>query len=575
MKKKFFLVLVFLFKISVFSQQVLNNLNTSWSSVLSGVVLCEPAITSYGFCVVTDARTVSAFSSYGNLLWEKNVGRSRNVILQTLNDDYLLYADLNTNSLILLNPSGTEIWNKNLGYKLYIPPFSGRDGRFFLSSGDFLECYGINGIRKWRISVPAQKKINIQELPDGSIVVFLKEIEGQTKGYRISPFGEILEEIVFAGEVSYAATSSDGILLIFTDGSAGLFSVSDNLSENKWVLPKKNKNAQFLVSRNSDDYIYAEMLADGIIINELNKSDGSIRHSFKIKEIFGLKIQMLYYDESGIFFMDNKSAGLYSTDGKELWCSKLPAATSKNNWNYTVYTNDNHLIFCYKNWTLNAYRVIQVNNTIRNNSNKDYSSFLTIGNNFETQYSTSFSNVLIDDERIQKLRNGDYGVIEKKYHEDVVSICNAYSDFLSTSDFGTRKEKSIFELDSAGFEKILNQLMFLGNRTSQNLAANILGKTKNNSFQKVILQGIHNNGYDPDAMLLKSLEKLSVTVSYKDKTIINSICDAVYSICFFMGRPAYNSKGKDILKNFLYPSYDAKNREYARETLKKIIALDL
>ena len=126
-----------------------------------------------------------------------------------------------------------------------------------------------------------------------------------------------------------------------------------------------------------------------------------------------------------------------------------------------------------------------------------------------------------------------YGISEKKYQEDVISICNAYSDFLSTSDFGTRKEKSIFELDSAGFEKILNQLMFLGNRNSQNLAANILGKTRNSSFQKVILQGIHNNGYDPDAMLLKSLEKLSVSVSYKDRIIINSICDAVYSICFF------------------------------------------
>ena len=176
---------------------------------------------------------------------------------------------------------------------------------------------------------------------------------------------------------------------------------------------------------------------------------------------------------------------------------------------------------------------------------------------------------------MEALRTGLYSNQEKSYIQDTISICTAYSDFLSTSDFGTRKDKSIFEQDSAGFEKILMQLMLLGNKDSQNLAASILSKTPNKSFQRVILAGVKSNGYDPDGQLLKAIEKITLNVSYKDKTLSSHICDSVYSICLFMGRPAYNSKGKDILKNFLYPSYDGKIRDYARETLKKIIELDL
>ena len=90
-----------------------------------------------------------------------------------------------------------------------------------------------------------------------------------------------------------------------------------------------------------------------------------------------------------------------------------------------------------------------------------------------------------------------------------------------------------------------------------------------------ILFGICKNGYDPDQKLLQALEKLSQRVTSKDTTIINLICDSVYSICVFQGRPAYNSKGKQILKNFMYPQYSSTNRDYARNTLKRILELGL
>lgn len=575
-RRIFFAFIIFLKALNFYSQETLSNLNTSWSNVLSGVVLCTPAVTSYGFCTVTDGRCVSAFSNSGKLLWEKNTGRVKNVSLYALPDDFILYIDLSNSTLKILNPSGSEIWAKALNFDVNKEVLSGRDGRFFLTGEHIIECYGINGVNKWKLETELQKNIPLQELPDGSLVVFLQDEKNQTKGLRISPFGVVLEEILFSGSVVSANTCGDGILLTFSDGSAGLFSISNGLSQNKWVLSKRNTNAVFAVAENKLDYLYVELLPDGIVLNELNHKDGTISHSIKIKEILGSKLEKIYFNDSGILFIDNKSAGLYSKDGKELWFAKLPARTLKSSWNHIVYTGDNHLIFCYKNWTVDAYRIFQKASVQTGKTSKDfYDAFINYKNNFDTSYSYSFSQEIISDERMEALRTGLYSNQEKSYIQDTISICSAYSDFLSTSDFGTRKEKSIFEQDSTGFEKILLQLMLLGNKDSQNLAASILSKTPNKSFQRIILAGVKSNGYDPDGQLLKAIEKITLNVSYKDKTLSSHICDSVYSICLFMGRPAYNSKGKDILKNFLYPSYDGKIRDYARETLKKIIELDL
>ena len=53
------------------------------------------------------------------------------------------------------------------------------------------------------------------------------------------------------------------------------------------------------------------------------------------------------------------------------------------------------------------------------------------------------------------------------------------------------------------------------------------------------------------------------------------VCDSVYEICRFMGRPALYSKGMEILTQLLYPQYDSKVREYARNTLTKIARLKI
>ena len=84
-----FILLFSLFiTIPVVCQETLSSYNTSWTSVLPGTVICEPAITSYGFCISTDARNLMGYSSSGILLWEQKIGRVRNIDLTVIDEDF-------------------------------------------------------------------------------------------------------------------------------------------------------------------------------------------------------------------------------------------------------------------------------------------------------------------------------------------------------------------------------------------------------------------------------------------------------------------------------------------------------
>jgi len=573
-KKLFFIFILCSHLILVAAEEILNKTNATWSTVLPGVVLCRPVETSYGFCIVTDARDVIAYSKDGQQIWEKSIGRSRNVELSVLKDDFLVILEKNENKLKILNPSGNEIWTKALDFFPRERALVGYDGRFYVYSENKICCFGINGICKWEKETPHQKNIPVQQLPDGSLVIFLSETQGKTLGLRISPFGEEIEEITFAGEVKSSYSCKDGILLVFADGSAGLFSIQEGFAKNKWVLPKKSDNGIFVVSVDLSEYFYIEQNSNNVIINKINSENGNISYSKKIEDLNGEKLVQSYFNDAGLFLCDNKKAFLFNSNGTELYAANMPEIKQQN-WNYIFNLNDNYLVFCNKDWSLTAFRISQsAGKSVSSKSNNNYNSFYQLDMlPFNVVYTQDFGNQLTAEERTIALEEGNYGDLEKKYLSEVISICNIYNAEISSSDFGTRKEKSIFDLDVTGFQNILKQLSLFCNDNTQNIAANIIKKSSNRNYSLYLINNV--TGYDPDGDLLKALETKSVQITPRDVNYINSICDLVYEICCFMGRPAYNTKGKKILKQFLGSNYDVKNRKYASDTLRKIIALEL
>ena len=78
----------------------------------------------------------------------------------------------------------------------------------------------------------------LTELEDGSVLCLLNTIvDGCSTAVRVSPFGEILEEITFTSVVAGVKQSKFGTILIFTDGSLGICSSTDNKAVTRWSIP--------------------------------------------------------------------------------------------------------------------------------------------------------------------------------------------------------------------------------------------------------------------------------------------------------------------------------------------------
>ena len=212
------LTLLFTFLTTSFAGEgiELNNINATWSRVLPGKLICEPKTTSNGFAVITDAHSLMSFTSQGRIVYEKLLVRANQAFFGVLQNDLIAVITGSSKRLTLLNPDGRELWTTQTDFKITQSPVSGRDGRFFVRGDDVLACYSINGIQKWKITTPLQSKIELNELPNGSLILMLRELDGgKTKALRISPFGELEEEIKVAKAILQdAGVQKSGINII-------------------------------------------------------------------------------------------------------------------------------------------------------------------------------------------------------------------------------------------------------------------------------------------------------------------------------------------------------------------------
>ncbi|MBR5402300.1 MAG: hypothetical protein IK102_10900 [Treponema sp.] len=558
----------------------LNNLNSTWSRVLPGKPMCEPQMTSKGFAVITDAKNLMSFTSSGSLIYEKPLTRSTNAFFGVLNHDFVAVITNNSKKITMLNPDGKELWSINEDFKITDKPFSGRDGRFFVRGQDTLCCYGITGIRKWKIQTPVQSKTAVQELTDGSLVVFLQQLDqGKTQALRITPFGEIVEQITFAGEVIHALTTPQGILLVFTDGTSGLFELAQNKSVHKWLfkkeLGKKTNSDFFILSQDKTEVIYVNIKTGNVEIDYINLEDGSVKNSFTIDE--GITPTYGWYNSSGVFIADSKKACFYNNMGRYIWSGKMPDKKSPVKVSWTSFTTDNcFLLFC-SDWSIYAFQTAiapaKTDSSKKNsNTRPSYKEHYVIDTTLlELSFPMPLDKELLKSERNQILLNGNYGTTERQYASELLSVCTAYKNVISSMDFGSRKEKSIFQTDAAGLEKLLSQFGLFCTDTFCEYTAYFLRHEADRTVLHTLLYGISINGYDPDGKIMDSLEYLARNISPKDENLLKDLCNAVLSVCNTMGTQAVDPQGRDTLSVLMYPKYTSIIRDYARNTMKKLV----
>ncbi len=574
MKKTFITSLFLFFCFSLFSEQ-LTKFNTSWTSIITGKPVSNPIATSYGFIVSTDAKNIVAVSNNGNILWDKQIKKwSSTIRLSVVQNDFFTITNSRNSDLSLYNPSGVEIWKIKAPFSITKNITPGRDGRFFARNSTNIACLGMNGICKWSIKTPTQADSEIQTLQDGSLIVFLSElVDGKTKALRISPFGEILEEIIFSGKVTSSNTCIDGILLCFSDGNSGLFSLVNNRSTNRWVIKNNNVLESFFsVSNNSNDVVYYSTDNTTSTISIIDSKNGGILNSFTTR-LLGVK--SIDCTEEGIFIADNQDFYFFSKEGKELWNGSISQKDSSNIL-FSFFTTDNMLVFLNKDWSISSYKINQTSTKKRKTLLKStYNSFYDFNSSYISNYISPIDGVLKEKNTYELLQKGFYNSYEKELTSLTNNACQEYLNSLRRTTSNYREEPSTFESDIIGLNNMISLLPLFGTDLYPHFIAEFLKREKNSYIKKTLLTSIIQNGFDPDEEMIKSLEIVVQNKSIKDDSTLTMICDSIYSICLFMGRPAFNDYGKSILTNFLYPPYGSTVRNYARETLKKIGELSI
>ena len=581
-----FLLLIFLMHpLQTFAQKVsspapqtvnLSGATPGWVSVMGGNAVSSPVRTSFGYIIPCEGRMLCAITNSGTLLWQKSFGLKLSPFVGTGIAD-VIYAVTKDSFLNMLNSSGKVLWKKDAGFTITEAPLAGRDGRVFVKGKKSLACYGIHGVRRWKLDLEEMDvKIPLSVLNDGSLLVFMeKKSAGKSIAKRITPFGEVNEEIIFAGKVERLASCKEGVLLSFSDGSAGLCSVKGNRAYSAWAIAQTAtgfKGAPLIATNvfGKENSALMDSLGNKILL--IKNADGSVYKTVS-SPISGTSLKYFSSTVQGLVLADQESACCFLQNGDYNWqCS----FDKKKKWKQVYATDSGYLAFCTSAWSVEAYRVKQ-----NPGSSAKQSSFipLTVGDyksiyGTTGQVSSSLLGRAISEDMAEKMlayfSNGDFGTREGEWLPLLDNEMALLYQGSSSSSWDYTSEKNFFQTDVSYKETVLHLASENGSLSYIKNISSLLKKTNDTSLLLVLVQNAGSIAFDPDGDLLSALSYvLQKKVDSKTPKLAQAVCDSVYEICRVMGKPAF-SKGQQMLTYLLYPQFPSHIQTYARETLQKL-----
>lgn len=571
----------------------LNLSNATWTSSMIGRATTVPVATSTGTTVISADRVIYCFTDDGSKVLQKTTGRRTNGLLTTLENDFFTTV---TDGEILnfINPSGITLWSSRVGFTITGNTFQGRDGRLIVRGAQEMSCYSLTGVRKWKIKLEQLSSLPICELNDGSIIVFLNSAKGINTAQRISPFGQVMEEIVLKKAVVSAGSCDNGVAVAFSDGSVELLAVKNNGTKNSakiiWSLPPStvsSSGAQVYFKNIAEKklaVVYKSGGGSSAIIVET--ASGQIENTLNFSGIDVAQLSILETSSSGghdvLIVADNNLIAAVNLEGEIVWNANLPSRDASDIlWEKIIYTQNNYLIFFTTNWAVVAFKteenvLAEEKNYVEKKRNKkNYSSFYSSASKFQIEtFLTSVGDSFKDGGISGELSKGDYADEEIIYNSIVMSAVTSYDNMLNSAEWVKTKSISIFLQDAQETDALIETVPLFGTNDAANALASLLKAEKNSAHVKTLLRAISYFPYDPDGDILRALKNLPNLISAKDESVQIMVCVAVYNLCQFMGEPFINAGGRDLLaERTLTTNYNSNVTKSARKYLSMIATL--
>ena len=531
----------------------------SWYTVLGGQAVAKPVKTSYGFAVVSDGRLLTACSEKGDILWQKGLKQKSSPYFISGYSDTLYVVSQNGN-FMMFNPTGMLLWEHKLKEYPVENLILGKDGRVFVRGLNTLTCFSVTGKIKWTKDIGQNSDVPTTEFSDGSLLVILKkELNGCSTALRISPYGKILEEITFTGKVTCASNSDNGILVGFSNGEVGYINLVEDKAKTSWsVSPQTFENSSGIYPIKLFSYknsFYVCFSNNKISSVQSGKITWSITTDVNLNQI-----QDFYSDNLSSYFITGSSTICISRKGI---LQKIYTYTHGNS-TYPFFLEPGFLVFSTPDWCINAYRIVQTTEKYKGKvlipqsyNDKDYK--------IQTNYTL--------DECISLLLKDD----TSEYERDILKILSYdIQDMLNY--YYVPKEKQLKLRSTKGLLNTIKALEVCGNTglgCYTSLLSLIIEEERDFSVVTAAVKSAGKLCYD-DGKIISAMERLSRKTEFRSDVLLQKeFCNTLYQICRFMGKPVLLNKGKDLLVYLLTGTTNEEIKNFTRETMEKIIALQM
>lgn len=535
--------------------------------VTPGSPTIKPVKLSFGFVSVEDDRFLACYSKTGQNLWLTHIGKIRSI---STNESDFIFVVTKSGELVLVNPSGTVLWRNYLDFIPENPPLPTSEGRIYVSSATNLACIGIGGILKWSVQIEKQGELTPVLLNDQSLLVFLKrEKESKSCAVRYSMYGEILEEIVFQGNVINRFSVPDGLVLVFSDGSIGKMNVNkDFQTVSAW------KNNDFYSNKNTIPLLLNStemaLVTPDRKLDIIDFTTGKVKTTFKMKEITGM-VSSVDFIDSMFVIIDDRFCAVYSESGQLLNSYLLPEKTEKFSWRYVLFLDNGLIEFLCDDWTISVFKILS---TSKENESVSSYDVLTPVKQFFDSNSFDFSSGIYKKDYsklMDEIKFGNYGSKEIELTNICLSAINCQLEKNNTYERNLTNEiERGDKLSLSDYENIFKLTTFLQNSTLQKTIIGIIDTETDSIILSNALEALAACPYDADGKILESLQALIRRTNPKDKQVLVNAANLAYEISHFMGKPAFSSKGKLILGELFGPQYDFKIKQFVRSLYQKL-----
>ncbi|ULQ60033.1 PQQ-binding-like beta-propeller repeat protein [Brucepastera parasyntrophica] len=527
-------------------------IEAAWTRVLTGDVICSPAVRNGRIYVTTSDRTLTCLSESGGFLWTRSF-RSKMLPYTYATRYGNIYTASENGLFMVFNADGSVLWQRTEAEIPAYPPLEGRDGRFFLFGSASVQCITTTGRNLWTVNLNEKIVFPPGETGDGDILVPCQN--GLL--IRVSPFGEIREHITLHETPAVFIPIRGGFVAGFPSGSIRAYDIRHNRgdeaapTEEIWRFSGGSPVSVFM----SEGGTLAALHQNGVL-QTFNITDGTTLWEGKT----GIPVQgkVSVSEGYGQFTFAYKGyAGAWNVSGRKVWEHILPEHTL-----FPVLSQNGNVFAAAPGWMLYGFRAeTRITGTPPARDQEFYG--IMKGRVMPSGYSAGASITYIRQflaSVTQELDKGSIGMHEIFYAHRLAEI-------LENKSIETRNLRSFAVPERARAAILLGQM---GSMEYRQILIDCMSTETEPTIITGLLYALAAIGCDPDGKTLAAISTVIQKNDLDDLQIHFAVCDALYSV----GR--YSSgqiqiESVQMLSSFLKKPYHSSIQNYARQKLKNIL----